>query len=282
MNKVKYAAIIVVYNKSIEKSITCDSLKNISGFDVEIVVVDNSESDFGNNEVSKDRGYTYISMHGNKGLSRAYNVAIDRTVSDVIVLFDDDTCVSEHYFEVLDNAVQIYQDVDVFAPVVYGQDGVIYSPNEFNFLRNKFIRCAEQKISQNKFNAIASCLAIRRTVFVDYRFNETLFVDQVDQYFFCEQRKLKRKFLKLDVAIHQNFYQRGSTLDSADAWKRMRLRLIDIARHAKLMGGIYRILGFIKCCGLSFQISKKSHSAEVLIKGIMLSCRLLFSIPDSL
>lgn len=134
-----------------------------------------------------------------------------------------------------------------------------------------------QKVSQEKFNAIASCLAIRRRVFENYKFDERLFVDQIDQYFFCEQRQLKRKFLKLDIEIYQNFYQRGNTLDPISAWNRVRLRLVDIMKHAELMGKMkYRFLGFVKCLGLSMQIAKKSKSVNVLFKGIRLTCRLFF------
>lgn len=280
MVDVKYTAVIVVYNKTVKGSITCESLKSIAGLNIEIVIVDNSESDQGNAEICKELGYTYINMHGNAGLSKAYNAAIDVTDSDVIVLFDDDTEVSNRYFSILNKAIMDHPEVDIFAPVVYGQDGVIYSPNAFNFLRNHFINSPTQEVPQDKFNAIASCLAIRRRVFDGYRFNEILFVDQIDQYFFCEQRKLGRKFMKLDVEIHQNFYQRGTVLDSNAAWKRVKLRLIDVMRHAKLMGETkYILLGFIKDCGLSVQIAKKSKSVEVLLKGLELSFKLLINTP---
>lgn len=280
MNDIKYTAIIVVYNKTIQGSITCECIKSIHDINLEIVIVDNSENDFHNGELCRSLGYTYISMNGNKGLSKAYNAAINKTNSDVLILLDDDTLVTQDYFNTLNKAVNENLDVDIFAPVVYGQDGVIYSPNEYNFLRNRFISNPDQVVSQENFNAIASCLAIRRRVFDGYRFNEVLFVDQIDQYFFCEQRKLGRKFMKIDVKIKQNFYQRGEVLDAEKAWNRVRLRLIDVMRHAKLMGGLkYRFLGFIKCGGLSVQIAQKSKSLRVLIKGLFFSCKLFCGIP---
>lgn len=282
MKALKYSAIIVIYNKAIDDSITCRCIKKIDGLDVEIIVVDNSETDMGNKKVCDDKGYKYISMHGNKGLSKAYNAAIDNTDSDIIIILDDDTELTEDYFEKLNSAAHNNENVDVFAPVVYGQDGGIYSPNEFNFLRNHFIKSKDQEVSQESFNAIASCLAIRRKVFDNYRFDETLFVDQVDQYFFCQQRKLGRSFMKLDTIINQSFYQRGATLSAERGWRRVRLRLIDVMRHAKLMGGLkYKILGYIKCCGLSLQIAKKTKSVEVLMKGLCLSTKLLFILPKN-
>ena len=134
-----------------------------------------------------------------------------------------------------------------------------------------------QIVPQERFNAIASCLAIRERVFANYRFDESLFIDQVDQYFFCEQRKLGRKFMKIDVVIKQNFYQRGDVLDADKAWKRMNLRLTDIMKHAELMENPkYLLLGFIKCYALSLQIAMKSRSVMVLVKGWYKSIRLFF------
>lgn len=279
--RINYAAIIVVYNKSIKDSATCAGIHQALNLNIEIIIVDNSENNYGNKEICEIQNYKYINMHGNKGLSKAYNAAIDCTDADVIILLDDDTELTGDYFKTLNVAVLNFEDIDIFAPVVYGQDGVIYSPNEFNFLRNHFIHSPDQEVSQESFNAIASCLAIRKRVFEHYRFNEWLFVDQVDQYFFCEQRKLNRKFMKLNTVIHQNFYQRGKELHAYNAWHRIRLRIIDIMRHAKLMGGIkYKLLGWIKCCGLSVQISIKSKSVYLLVRGIALSCKLLMIIPS--
>ncbi len=268
----KITAVVVVYNKKISDSITCKNIKEIDT-DIDVLVVDNSEIDCENNVYCENNGIRYISMDGNKGLSKAYNVAVDNSLdSDIIVLFDDDTEVTEDYFNKLEEAIDSNPDVDIFAPIIKGQDGVIYSPNEFNFLRNHFISSEDQEVSQEHFNAIASCLAIRMRVFEKYRFNEYLFIDQVDQYFFCEQRKLGRKFCKIDVIIIQNFYQRGATLTAEAGWKRLKLRIVDIYRHARLMGGVkYVLLALIKCCGLGVQIGKKCRSLSVIVKAMLLS-----------
>ncbi len=276
MANIKITAAIVVYNKEISESITCQRIKEIDS-DIDILVLDNSDKKNNNMQYCDSCGIRYISMEGNKGLSKAYNVAVDNSLeSDIIVLFDDDTEVTEDYFRELRSSAETYSDVDIFAPVVIGQDGIIYSPNEFNFLRNHFISSVEQEVSQEAFNAIASCLAIRMRVFDDYRFNETLFMDQVDQYFFCEQRKLGRKFMKLNIKILQHFYQRGESLTPEAGWKRLRLRIFDIFRHARLMGGgKYLALALVKCCGLGAQIGKKSKSINVTGKACVLSLRLL-------
>lgn len=273
----KFTAAVVVYNKEISESITCQRIKEIDA-DIDILVLDNSEKANNNKKVCEENEIRYISMEGNKGLSRAYNKAVENSLdSDVIILLDDDTEVTEVYFDKLKEVVEAHPDIDIFAPIIKGQDGVIYSPNEFDFLRNHFIASADQEVTQDSFNAIASCLAIRMRVFDNYRFNEKLFVDQVDQFFFCEQRKLGRKFEKLNVEILQHFYQRGATLTPEAGWRRLKLRIVDIFRHARLMGGgKYVFLAFVKCCGLGVQIGMKSKSFGVMIKSGLLSFSLLF------
>lgn len=159
----------------------------------------------------------------------------------LLFCFDDDTDVTKQYFEQLQIALDSNPDVDIFAPIIYGQDGVIYSPNRYNFMRSQYIQESSQEIPQEEFNAIASCLAIRMRVFQNYRFNEKLFVDQVDQNFFYDQRKKNKKFMKLNVEIKQNFYQRGLKLSAESGWKRLRLRIIDIMRQTRIIGGIKKL-----------------------------------------
>lgn len=273
----RITAAVVVYNKEISESITCQNIKNIDE-SIDVFVLDNSTIANNNATYCKLNGIRYLSMNGNKGLSKAYNAAVDNSrASDVIVLFDDDTEITAEYFDKLKIALEENPETDIFAPIIKGQDGVIYSPNEFNFLKNHFISSPDQVVSQNAFNAIASCLAIRMRVFDDYRFNEKLFVDQVDQFFFCEQRSLGRKFGVIKVEILQHFYQRGATLTPEAGWRRLSLRIVDIFRHARLMGGKkYTLLAFVKCCGLGVQIGRKSKSAAVFFKSFGLSCKLLF------
>ena len=273
-------AAIVVYNKKISDSITCKNISSMKHVDVSTLIIDNSDLDIDNLSCCAQYGFQYLSMHGNKGLSKAYNVAVSYAQNkyDIIVFLDDDTDITEEYFLKLDAAIKQHDNADIFAPIILGQDGVIYSPCIYHFLKNKFIKTKDDYIPQEKFNAIASCLAVRMKVFSDYRFNETLFIDQVDQFFCYEQRQKGRTFVKLDVVIKQNFYQRGKDLSPIAGWNRLKLRIVDIIRETRLMNG-YKIkcLGLIKCYALSFQIAKKCNSITVLVKALYLSTITAFS-----
>ena len=269
-------AIVVIYNKSIENSLTCKNLLKMD-LDIDLLVVDNSVIPTNNKEYCVCKGIRYLSMNGNLGLSKAYNRAIDESPdSDVYVFFDDDTNITEDYFNELKLATADYPNVDIFAPVIIGQDGVFYSPNASRFMKNRLMSNISDEIEQDSFNAIASCLAVRSRVFEDYRFNETLFVDQVDQNFFDDQRSRNVTFMKLDICILQNFYQRGNNLTPKAGWARLNLRIIDLMRYARLKERLrYVFLGWAKCCGLGLQIAKKTHSATVFFKAAGLATRLL-------
>lgn len=274
-NELHVTAIVVVYNRSIQNSPTCEGVKNC-GSAVDIVVVDNSDCDYGNAAVCVDRGYRYVPMGGNAGLSKAYNASIDASGNtDAFILLDDDTEVGREYFDVLLEALAQHPDVDVFAPVMVGQDGVVWSPNNSNFMRNELLASVDDEPDPERFNAIASCLCLRSRVFDGYHFNETLFVDQIDQNLCDDLRLQRRVFMKLPVKIKQNFYQRGASLTPEQGWRRLKLRIVDMMRYSRLKGGKYVPMGYAKCCGLGLQIARKTGSPAVFGKALHLSTSLL-------
>jgi len=273
----KITAVIVIFNNDISQSVTCKRIN--ANNNIALLIVDNSTIENKNENYCRINGIDYISMGGNKGLSKAYNTAIDQicNTTDVIVLLDDDTEVPDEYFNLLLKEDSEKEDIDIFAPIIKGKDGVIYSPNNYNFLKNRLVASRTDEVKQESFNAISSCLAIRSRVFENYRYNEKLFVDEIDHCFFREQRKLNRKFGVLKIEIIQNFHQRENDIAPDNAWKRLRIRILDIFGHARLMGGRkYTILAFVKCCGLGLQLGKKSGSITVALKSGLLSFKLLF------
>ena len=273
----KITAIIVLFNKDLDEDSICIKIRDYA----DVIVVDNSVLKNENRLFCENHSIKYISMGGNKGLSKAYNTAINSVDgSDIIVLLDDDTDVSKDFFISLRKAIILNQDVDIFVPIIRGQDGVIYSPNNYNFLKNKLVSDPKKEIIQSRFNAISSCMAIRTRVFENYRYNEKLFVDEIDHCFCREQRNKGRKFAVIDVEISQNFHQRNDSIKPEAAWKRVKIRIVDIFRHARIIGKKkYVLLAFIKSCGIGVQMGKKSRSVVVIMKIVGLSCKLFF-IPN--
>jgi GT2 family glycosyltransferase len=131
MSEVTIYAVIVIYNKSCDESLTCQCFKHIQN--VRLILVDNSTKEYPNEHLAADFAWRYISMGGNKGLEKAYNRAIE-AVDDqaaMICLFDDDSEINQEYFDCLKTAAMNEPDTQVFLPLVYDNDGLM-SPNIFD------------------------------------------------------------------------------------------------------------------------------------------------------
>lgn len=207
----KLYAAVVMYNSEITDSETCKNLVNIKNHDIIPIIVDNSTVSNKNKYLCAKRGWHYISMNGNKGLSRAYNSVLDylQSKSGIVIWFDDDTNVTQEYFDVLEKSILAHEECSVFVPVMQGQDGKFWSPNKARFFKNKQMKSLGDTIPNSQFNAINSCTAVKLNVYNDYRYNEKLFLDQVDHNFFEDQRNLRRKFCKMNIVIQHNFSTRN-------------------------------------------------------------------------
>lgn len=247
----KFYTVVVIYNKAVSQSPTCGNLKKIIGHNITVIIADNSTKDMGNSSLCKNEGWIYIPMGGNIGLSRAYNKVLDflREYDGIVIWFDDDTNVTQAYFDTLALAVAQKPEIDIFAPVIMGQNGKIYSPNEARFFKNKQLKSPYGKLQTKKFNAINSCTAIRLPVFKDYRYDQRIFLDQVDHSFFEDQRKLQRAFYKLDVIIKHNFSLKSKQSTPQICWKRYEIMIPDYLvfcskSKARLFLGLIKVGGW--------------------------------------
>lgn len=245
-----FFAIVVLYNTFVNDSITINNLKKIYSHSIDIIVVDNSTKDYNNEKETKANNWTYLSMNGNAGLSKAYNRALDylKNEDGIVIWFDDDTNVTQEYFDKLEQSAKEFKDYDIFVPVIQGQDGKYWSPNEARFFKNKQIKMCSQNIPNDKINAINSCMAVRLAVYNAYRYDERLFLDQVDHNFFYDQRKLKRKVKILNVVIHHNFSTKSRMKNIESLKTRYRIMIPDFLTYSsKTRGKFY--LGLIKVAG---------------------------------
>lgn len=243
MEKVYYA-IIVLFNKKIEESITIKELEKIKKYSLKFIILDNSTISLNNELMCKRKGYTYISMNGNGGLSKAYNSALNYLNGrlGIYIFLDDDTSINQEYFDELDKNIKY--DYDIFAPVIMGQNGKFYSPNQYRKIKNKQLKNPVDEIPNNRFNAINSCTAVKSYVFEKYRFDENLFLDQVDHDFYAYQREINRKFKKLDVIIQQNFSMKTKKKNSKDSLNRYQLMIPDFIYFSKKHGN--KFICFLK------------------------------------
>lgn len=231
---------IVLYNKCISNCVTLNRLHRWEGKSENIFIFDNSDNAEileNNNELSS--GWNYYTKNKNLGLSKAYNEVInivnERDINaDYIVWLDDDTSITEEWYQLLMKSLNKTKSAKIIVPKIYCE-GKYYSPNEANILKNKQI-LNENYFSNSyifkKFNAINSCLCLSMDIFETYRYDENLFIDQVDQHFFDYIREFDYSYEVLDTVVEQNFSQ-ISQLDS-NYIKRFSLRVRDLKIYSNL------------------------------------------------
>ncbi len=244
MNKLKIFCVIVIYNSKVSESVTFNNIVNVDMKNCYLIVVDNSVTDKIKNENSafcsiKERCY-YVDSGGNVGLSKGLNIGIDYVYEnfaimdqDLIIQLNDDTEVNEKYFFLLQERAEQDKDIDIFAPIIQGQDGVYYSPAYNNFFKHKHIKTTQDNIPQKRFMCIASGTAARKKVFDDYRFDEQIFMDLIDNNFCDDQRSFGRKFEKLNIVIQQNFALKNADLTYERIQKRYRIWIPDFLMYCK-------------------------------------------------
>ena len=245
---VAFICIVVLYNKKMNESKTITKLFCLKDkYNLQIKVVDNSTlSDLSeyNFFYARNYGIDYISMEGNTGLSKAYNAVLEKVLKetsnldDFIIWFDDDTLIQEEYFNVLQKE-QARTNYDIYVPIVVGQDGIVWSPNIAGFLKNKLIHDKYALLNGKNFNAINSCMAVRLRIYKNYRYDERLFLDQVDHKFFSDQRERNKSFGILNVRVVQSFSQRSDNLDTSIMYKRLKIRFKDIMVYGLKANIIY-------------------------------------------
>lgn len=237
-------AVVVIYNAKCEDSKTCRSLMSVEG--VNVLVMDNSTGDFGNNEFCREKGWEYCSMGGNKGLSRAYNRALGllEGKKGLVVWFDDDTTVPEDYFEKLKKGVSQNSDADIFLPKIFDERGLL-SPCVIKGYRVKR-GSGSDSFEADALTAINTGMACKLKVFEDYRYDEGYFLDYIDHAFIRDCKGRGLKFFVFDALLQQSFSD--NTHENLEADKaRFRIFARDFSRFCRgdLRGRLYSFFALL-------------------------------------
>lgn len=201
--------VIVIYNQEI-------CLAKYSAFNSRIVFCDNS-TDAGiksANKISVENSncenFFYQDMHGNKGLPKAYNAAINilkPSANDFIVILDQDTEIPTGFIEKYENFISRNPVADIVCPIVLDSVGVM-SPSFSNGLKFKHIKSIEDVNQKNiaGYSFINSGMCIKGSVFEKVKYDENLFLDFVDHDFILSVKKENLKIaICFDVIFKQNF-----------------------------------------------------------------------------
>lgn len=198
-------AIVVVYNKKCENSLTLNAIKKYNR-KINVIVFDNSEKNFNNEDYCNKNNYKYYTMNKNMGLSKAYNYVlknIDKNPNDYLIVLDDDTDLNDQYFEEVFEQISLNK-YDILLPIVKSND-IIISPSKIQFnCRVKTIKNINE-VNNKNITAINSGMVVRLSVYEKVIYNEDMFLDYIDHDFMKQVRINEFKINILNSEIIQSF-----------------------------------------------------------------------------
>ena len=256
---------MVVYNSTIDDCQAFQSLKEslLTNKDVHTIICDNSiREDIKriNSQQSEAYNFTYLDMHGNRGLSNAYNSDIDHCQSQWLITSDQDTTYPQDYFKQLRCAIQQHSEVSIFYPRVVAPR-MTMSP--FKPYKSYPSMCA-----------INSGTCYKRDVFEVIHYNQALFLDFVDidlslqihkqhiPCLFLNNPVLSQSFSGVEHTSIQNALNRYKIYIKdyralKQSWpKHCSMNKINALRHTVALTYKYRSLLFMKL----FLLNKLSNS----------------------
>lgn len=226
MRDIQIAAVLVLYNESLEESQTYKSLINDSL--MPLFIYDNSPK----SQKIKDNRYTYISNPKNPGVSKAYNMAWkwakEKRYSHLLLL-DSDSCFTK-------NALKVYQDElekqpdSLIIPTMIS-NGRKISPFYFKFGKSHYGENIKPgAIEIGKIVAINSGLLIPISILDAVGgFNELLPLDWSDVFFMRSLKKLNVNAVHIDLIVKHSLSEHNTvSLESAKFRYLLQLRGIKI------------------------------------------------------
>lgn len=215
----KLVVLIVLYKKKITDSETIQSLIKLIGCNesFKVVIWDNSPEILSNDEKKvlycSFKNIEYKHSPENFSLAKIYNIIIkDNQKADILLLFDQDSIITEEYFQLLKVAISQYPEINLFLPLVKQNDQVV-SPGDFKFIKGKYWVKERYGIieAKNKL-AIASGMAIRFSYLIGNEFSgfdERLKLYGIDSQFMLHYQKYNTCFFVISYILKHNlsFYE---------------------------------------------------------------------------
>ncbi|MBQ5320645.1 MAG: glycosyltransferase [Oscillospiraceae bacterium] len=193
--------IIVIYNKSCENSPACRFAKENG---LKAILCDNSTIENDNEKFAAEAGFTYIPMGGNKGLSKAYNRALEiEAEEDYYLILDDDTSLPENFIALVKAHIEKNPDAELLLPIVKAGEAVI-SPAVLGKWRVRMVRKNEKV---KAFTAINSGMVVKKSLFSEFSYDENLFLEYIDHDLMCYVKdKNKKLHIMENIQLFQSFF----------------------------------------------------------------------------
>lgn len=257
----QFLCLIVIYNKNYQLSASVKSLLGCDAYqkgEVTAVLLDNSTRDEHNESITSYKNFHYLSLHGNYGLSKAYNAGLNlfkKTIKNyAVVLFDDDTTFDSTYFATMSKA---YGEADIYLPIIYDQNKQLLSPSIMTKYRCVLASYLDE-ITPENINGINTGMMIKGVIFKDYQYDESYFLDYVDHHFIRDMKKKHKSIIYVNTILHQDYSLENP--DYKKAMKRFEISKKDIYNY-------YRN-GFINHCVYHYLMLRRKFKYLKMYKHI--------------
>jgi len=156
---------VVLYKRRIDASETLVSLRRLDfvalGFDVEVHIWDNSPAPLWPVQGTLPHNWSYISSPSNDALSKVYNTLLRDTSRSYVMIFDQDSYVTDALFSRLRAGIN-QVNADVFVPMIKHDERVI-SPGRLRWIKGAPLRAVRPgALLPRNFTAMMSGLCISR------------------------------------------------------------------------------------------------------------------------
>lgn len=203
MNR-RFLIVVVIYECTLDDSITFQrllSLKQKTSLFPQILIYDNSlTSQYSGKYLQSIAFYKHNPANG--GVAEAYNYALyigKGEQKEWLVLFDQDTNISNDYFTELEKSIQMYPEQKLFCPIVRSTNKIV-SPAYY--IAEKAIRLQNAKtgiLSCKYYSIINSGLTIQLLEMEKLGgYDRDLPLDFSDHYFFIKYKKRNKHFVVIN------------------------------------------------------------------------------------
>jgi GT2 family glycosyltransferase len=245
---------MVVFNNELINSLAFCNFTKLGNDRIKLVIIDNSNNGINNKQyLQEQQNIYYIKNEKNVGLCKGMNIGLDYlpsldiTPNDLVVFLNDDTGISPAFFTLLCKEYDSNSG-DIFAPIIIGQDGKFYSPARQGFFKNHYIKNSQEVIPSSKYFAIMSGTSASWRILCNYRFDDRIFMDFIDNDFCYSQKKLGRVFKTLNIILPHNLALKNPKLSSKKIKQRYRIWIPDFLTYCKKRK--IRLLGYLPNVGM--------------------------------
>ncbi len=208
----KILAVVVLYNEDLVKSNTFISICNAipEGQVLELLVYDNSPKKTNSDKIQNEKFIIhYYHDHRNSGVSAAYNYGArfaKENNKEWLLILDQDTFFDENLLEEYFRAINEYNDISLFAPVLKIKDGIILSPCKFDFY-GRHLKTIKPGVSSFFINSpINSGILVKITAFEEAGgYNERVPLDLSDHQFIERFKYINNHYVVVNSIGTQNF-----------------------------------------------------------------------------